>query len=606
MLPISFANPLGPQSGPLGDGVIFGSLPQVAPVTALSLDHLRVFSKVFRGNADAAGSLTWSEVTAAANNDAAGDVSLFDTVNPIADRLAVELSDGDEVDGVSFLVSTAAALSGTPVADVFYRTTTGWASAVGIVTPSFTSTGLKRLTFLKSQSPDTPIRYSDIAPVDHVIDPRNQPQMRCLFIQFSGITAVTTAPLFTRVWKTIRHSASHKAKNLTGLIAQEVNPVFSSAQAATLPLQNDLLLFGFDERPVRLFPTIHRPANSAHTTEWVYSKSDGTVAAIPATRITDTTDRLATALIAGAAVTWVPGSFVAAAWTDLAPNVPVGQVIEPAVLGRLAISAARLFGAFIGDPDLAATAVEYVGTHTDLRGDNLRTWYIWLLDGTTTKLVRLRFRLGGSEGKTLQYFADSWHKLSNQSAVLGAGTVENIGGAGHNWNTTPFALINSDPGYGLASLTGTIQPSVIGTSQIPLSPPSDWGKASVTDEASVAHTRYWIGLRTTGDTQNPILPENFTLKGQPVKGVGITGLSAPETATYTQVSGVMRDTSLTESRLLVVNATTGQAAEVVVTANAAIANNPISLSVTKGDTLLLVQPIGHPSVNVGDGFLLLA
>lgn len=111
---IPFANPLGPQNGPAADGVIFGVLPQVPAATALSQIHLAPFTKVLRGNADASGSVTWSNVTTAANNDTAGDVSLFDTINPTADRLCIELSADDEIDGVSLLLSTAAVVSPAP------------------------------------------------------------------------------------------------------------------------------------------------------------------------------------------------------------------------------------------------------------------------------------------------------------------------------------------------------------------------------------------------------------------------------------------------------------------------------------------------------------
>lgn len=248
-LTIPFANALGPTNGPAGDGVIYGVAPQVAPVTALSQVHLVPFTKVYRGNADAAGAVTFSNVTTAANNDAVGDVSLFDAVNPTADRLCIELSAGDTINGISLLISTAAVLTGTPVADVYYRTASGWQSAAAIVTPLLTSTGLKKISF-------TAIGYDDISPIDDLIDARNGAQLRCLFVQFSGITAVTTAPLFSRVFKNIQNTAGHKSENSTSLVAQGASPDFSGAQASVLPITGDLTLFGWDEKPLRLFPTL--------------------------------------------------------------------------------------------------------------------------------------------------------------------------------------------------------------------------------------------------------------------------------------------------------------------------------------------------------------
>lgn len=96
MLSIAFATQIGPASGPAQDGVIFGALPQVAAVSALSSTHIVPFTSVYRGNAAADGSVTWSDVTAAASSDAANDVSLFDTINPTADRLCIELEAAGE------------------------------------------------------------------------------------------------------------------------------------------------------------------------------------------------------------------------------------------------------------------------------------------------------------------------------------------------------------------------------------------------------------------------------------------------------------------------------------------------------------------------------
>lgn len=601
-LTIPFAFNIGPNSGANVDGVIHGVLPRVAPVSALSQVHLAPMTQVFRGNAATDGSITYTDVTDEANDDVAGDVSIFDTANPTQDILCVELEPGDVVSGISLLISTAAVIAGTPVADIRYRTTTGWANAVGVVTPSLTSIGLKKVTFLKSASPDVELGYNDITPIDHLIDPFTQPQMRCVFLRFTGITAVTTAPLFTRVWKNISHDTEHKSLDFTSLVAQGANPDFSGAQDTILPVDEDLTLFGWDEKPVRLFPTIYRPGDVAHVKEWVYSKADGSFAALPVADITDPSTLFTGGVPTPTPVDIVPGSFVGGAFTDLVA-APAGQTWITTTLASIALSGASLWGTFIADPTLAAAAVRYAGTNTELKNSNLETWYLWLLDGTFTKMVRLQFRITNSQ---LQYKADSWFFSGDKSAALAAGTTENVGATGTAWSTQTYATTNPDTGYGIAALTGTATPSAATTLHIPLIPPSEWGKASLTDTADVVHNRYWIGFRTTVDTASPILPANFTLRGQPMKGTGVEGIPAPETATYTKLTVIARDIASQESKLMVVNGTTGKAVSVTVPANDPLATANISLPVTKGDLLLLVQATGAGPSTLADGAVLLS
>lgn len=615
MFVIPFANQIGPTSGPATDGVIFGTLPRVVPVTALSRVHLVPFTKVLRGNADASSNVTWSNVTTAANDDTAGDVSLFDTVNPTADRLCIELSSGDKIDGISFLVSTAAVLTGTVAAIVRYKgTDNAWKTASAVVTPSLTSTGLKKVGF-------TAISYDDVALTDDLLNPIANPQMRCLFVEFSGITAVTTAPLFTRVWKNLDHSVVHKAANFTALISQGNAPDFSAAQATILPVANDLTLFGFDERPLRLFPSIYRPSNTGHVKEWVYSRASD-FAAVPAANINDQSTRLEAALAAqNVASHNLTSTLASAAWgssgvgstTSLNGDGYVEfKVGATATLGGMigfSTSDANNnytsigWAIHFGHASTAASSVWVNGAQQTAAG----TWAI--ATGDVLRLDRKGGIFSAYHNGTLKH---TFSQTSTANMVVDTAFI-NLSGV------TDLHLVRTHLGYNVdvpitwgttTALTLAAGANIdIGGSvarQIPLVPPTDWAKQSLTDTSDVAHNRYWVGLRTTADTVSPVLPSNFTLRGQVALGAGNAGIPAPETTTYTRATVAVRDPSLSASTLLIVNTTTGVVAAVPIPANDTIETATISLPVTVGDQIALVQPLGDTAVNLGDGFVTLS
>lgn len=207
MFTLPFANALGPASGPAGDGVIYGVLPRVTATSVLRVAHLAALSRVLRGNADAGGSVTFTDVSIAAGNDTPNDVALCDTANPTADRLCIELAATDRINGIKFLISTAAVLTGTPAAQVRYKTASGWQSAAGIVTPLLTATASR---------PRPPSRESG------------------------------------------RASCPPPA-----LIGQGDAPDLSG-QGASPPITGDALVFGFDARPMRILPSLYR----AGPAEW--------------------------------------------------------------------------------------------------------------------------------------------------------------------------------------------------------------------------------------------------------------------------------------------------------------------------------------------------
>lgn len=660
MITIPFANRLGPRGGPAADGVIYGIVPQVAPISVLSQVQMAQSTSVLRGNADAAGSVTWSDITAAANNDTVGDVALFDTANPTADMLCIALSTGDEINGISLLVSTAGALAGTPAAEVRYRTSSGWATATAIATPLLTSAGLKRVTF-------GTIKFADVAPTDNVLDPFSGPQQRCLFLRFTGITGVTTAPLFTRVWK--NQAIAGKAVNYTAPLAQGASPDFSTLQSVIIPVTGDLTLFGFDERFVRLFPTIYRPtAAGLGAREWVYSKSDGTFAALPAANLNDPSARFSSPLVGLAAARAVDfpntaasridvatapaitGSFSISVWlyktgagigtnatiVDVGnhlANTGFGLWFEPSS-GKLAVRLRQDYNHYRTGTALTLNTWTHVVVTWDDATDTVRIYLDGVLKDTETgrsanPTAAASMRFGDREGTFNERYTGRMDELQIYNTVLsqsdisglwnygkglqGTGTETGLVAAWH-FDETSGTTTNSYAG----SFNGTLNVATPGataksdwsapvtTVHIPIVPPSDWGKASMTDTGDVAHNRYWLGWRYTADTAAPVLPFNATLRGQPVKGTGVSGIPAPETATYTTATIVARDTALADETLLLVNAATGLVVNITVPANTAIHSQTVDLQVTKGDLLLIVQSLGHATVNLGDGAVFLS
>lgn len=274
MLTIPYAG----HSGYPDDLILRGAIPQIAARTVLDSSHMASFGRIYRGNAAADGSITWSDVTAAANSGSPG-VTIFDAAAPTADQLCLEIEQVDELTGIGLMISQAAVLTGTPAAEVFYRSTVGWVTIPGVVTPSLVATGLVMVTFS--------LAGSAIVLTDDELNPRNNPQHRCAFLRFTGMTAVSTPLVCSRVYKRLSHAVAHSAQDVTSIFAQGASPSFSTRQAVTQPVQDDMLLFGFDEIPLQILATIHRPSSvPIAQKEWVYSRS-GDFAALPAAGIND-------------------------------------------------------------------------------------------------------------------------------------------------------------------------------------------------------------------------------------------------------------------------------------------------------------------------------
>ncbi len=608
---IAFSNPLGPQSGPAADGVIYGILPQVAASTVLRVSHLAGLSRVLRGNADAAGAITYTDVSVAAGNDTSNDVALFDTANPIADRLCIELAATDRINGIKFLISTAAVLTGTPVAQVRYKTASGWQAATGIVTPLLTATGLVSVSFAE-------INAADIALIDDLIDPIANPQLRCIFLQFIGITGVTTAPAFTRVWKGIVHTNTMAGAILTTLLAQGANPDFSG-QGEILPVVDDVTLFGFDEKPVRLLPTLYRVGDAAHVREWVYSRA-AAFAALQATSINDPSTRLSAALAtAPYTARNIVSTLSTGTWGTSGTFSDVGITGNGYVECKHGPTAtlAHMVGLSIAnDNGDNYTGIDYAwhGGHGGLAQCSIwsngvqQAGPFTLAGGDTLRIERvgteMRFSQNGVLRHTMTAVPAGTYKID--TTFINLSVVNEI------------KLVDTSKGYELplaftwasanlvTQTTTTIQLPTATLRAVALVPPTDWAKLSQTDSNGDAHSRYWLGLRTAADAPSPILPECLTLRGQPMKGTGILGIPAPEAATYTKATVVARDTSPAESVLLIINASTGAFAVLRVPANAAIATSDISLQIAKAEHLVLMHAMGHATTNIGDGAVFLS
>lgn len=617
MLTAPFASKLGTTLGAALDGVIYGTLPKVAPPSALSEAHLSPFTKVYRGNADASGGVAWSDVTTAANNDTASDVALFDTVTPVKDMLCVELSSGDVVGGISLLVSVAAVLTGAPAAEVRYRTASGWAIATGIVTPSLTSTGLKTVTFAN-------IKYTDVTPTDSVLDPFGGAQQRCLYLLFTGITAVTTAPSFTRVWKNISHATAHKSTNYTAAVAQGANPDFTALQSVILPITGDLTLMGFDSPVVRLHPTIYRPtAAGLGAREWVYSKADGTFAALPAANISDPSTLFGAALgTQSVQAVDLTSTYAAASWgnsggisSNTLPSGADGYL-------EFTVGTNAVLPAFIGFSAVTTGSNNYsdirYAAHVGAGGNALlQAFYLGVLQTSASiacvsgDVVQVR-KLGTAmsvwkNGELMHAFTAlmDLSPLYVDTSFISSSIVRNL--ALFNTSTgVPVAI----PITWLSNTAVTVSaPSAVlftkpTTHQINVAPPADWGKSSMTDTADVVHERYWLGWRYTGNTAAPVLPVNFTVRGQPIAGGD--GIPSPEAATYTSITVACRETSAAAETLAVVNTTTGKIASVTVPANTAIATAAVSFPVAKEDDLVLVHVAGSGTAALGDGAVFLS
>lgn len=297
---ISFANPLTPPSA---DRISVGALNATLPVavsTAMLTTAASPANALLLFGDNTSGVVQWTDQTAAANSGADNDTVVF---NSTGDQYFVELAANDILESLDWFVTTAGVYTGTVTATVAYRDLSGvLQQQTGLVMPSLTSTGLKRLMLA------API---DVASVGLADDPRDPTatRVKALFVKFLGITAMTTPPLAQRFWKRRTASAPKAVTDVTAVVGTGDKTPF--AAFTVLPLSGDLSLMGTDAKSAAAFTTITRSRSAALASELVYSKGAGQFGTIPLDDLTITSgingsDELWTAPIGNYVDTWMP------------------------------------------------------------------------------------------------------------------------------------------------------------------------------------------------------------------------------------------------------------------------------------------------------------
>lgn len=266
---------ISPQASrlPSAPATIRGTIPWVFPTKALSGVLTNTSTDVLHGSVDASGNITYSNITTQANNFTADDVPLFDGVNPSSDRLCIAIGANDNLASIDLYISRAGVYTGTANATIKYRNSSDTWITVNAGTIDLRTTGVKEITSI--------INYDQIGFTDNPLD-QTLPQMKCVFVFFTGITAVTTAPLASRVWIKRQTGSNILYTNFTSLALGTFAPYMS---LSVLPRMNDITIFSFDAPFSVLRTTITRSRTSSWATELIYSKSDGTFGVIPTSNV---------------------------------------------------------------------------------------------------------------------------------------------------------------------------------------------------------------------------------------------------------------------------------------------------------------------------------
>lgn len=268
---IPFADALVP---PLADRSHTGALHSVVPLALTAAGASTAASVANAGLlfGDASGSsISWSDISTAANSQFDNDTSV---VNSNGDILMVPLIAGDEIVSLDWFISTAGVFTGTLQASLSYRNAAGTLVQLPAQTmPSLASTGVKRLVFPSA------IKYEDVGEID---DPRDATatRQRYLIVKYSGLTAVTTAPLAQRFWKRRSATAAKVVTDFTGLLTAVDKTPFAGAN--TIALAGDVTLTGMPEKFCTGFVTFTRGRDAVLATELVYSKGNGVFQTFPA------------------------------------------------------------------------------------------------------------------------------------------------------------------------------------------------------------------------------------------------------------------------------------------------------------------------------------
>lgn len=255
-------------------GLIRSSISKIDPIKGVSAVLVNTSAQVIHGDNDGSG-LKYTDITTAVNNFTENDVALFNTTNPNDDRLCVRLATGDDIQHVGLLIGTAGVYTGTLQAALRYKkssdntwTTTTFANI------DLTTTGVKTIS--------GSINYADIALTDSLLDPASNPQDRCVYVVFQGLTAVTTPPLASRLWLHRKDTATKIYTDFTNLVKGDYT---GTATLQLFPQTGDVSLVGFAAPFAKMYSVITRPRFASWQTKLIYSKADGTFADLPTANI---------------------------------------------------------------------------------------------------------------------------------------------------------------------------------------------------------------------------------------------------------------------------------------------------------------------------------
>lgn len=265
---IPFSQPLGKTNGVDSDGCIFSKLSYKKPIAAYTSTVLSPSGRIYRGNADVSGNVSYSDVTTALSIIGGSAVSLFDTVNPTADELWIDIQNTETIDGFCLYVTTAGVYTGTAHCDVRYRNTSGqWTIVDCTLSSQFNTVGMKYINF------GTSINGSTVALADALINPVTNPQLRRILIKFTDITAVTTAPLFDRLSRLLP-AASRVLTGLNSYLVDDVNNIPASFDTLEiLPMVGDRTMFCFNMPFAKTKINLKRARITANA-KVVYSKGN--------------------------------------------------------------------------------------------------------------------------------------------------------------------------------------------------------------------------------------------------------------------------------------------------------------------------------------------
>jgi len=257
---LHFTGMAGPLSGRNNDGVLFGTITPVAPNAVLSGFQANIIQAVLRGNADAAGAVTYTDISVAAREASEGDTdtfAFFDTINPSADELLIDTA-GRDVVAVHINVKTVGVLTGSQTPRVDYWDGSQFVQAQNVVMAgSFSATGIARITF-------TRIAGIPTWPAGNGITGK------WIRIKCPSVTAVTTPPVLSGLWAIHTHDQPTYS-DITAVVAQTSDsPSFTTLPGQVNPYTGDIVWYICSQKFCKLAIRTFLPADPSYTKEIVY------------------------------------------------------------------------------------------------------------------------------------------------------------------------------------------------------------------------------------------------------------------------------------------------------------------------------------------------